>query len=108
MTDDLIEAVQASVVAAINTLGIALLGADFTQITESPIPDDEIARILETAMSEYIPSVEELRGLAAWWRRCSGTEQFKQGADWCAAQLNLALDGRWPGNPDATAEADDA
>jgi hypothetical protein len=49
------------------------------------------------AIPEDSLSVEELRRLAAWWRQCSGTEQFKQGADWCAAQLDLALDGRRPG-----------
>ena len=45
-----IEAVQAAVVAAINTLGITLLGSEFKPITSSPIPDDEVAQILRAAV----------------------------------------------------------
>jgi hypothetical protein len=41
-----VEAVQAAVVATINTLGVTLVGSDFTLITSSPIPDDEVAQIL--------------------------------------------------------------
>lgn len=41
-----IEAVQTAVVSAINTLGEILVGPEFTPITSSPIPDDEVARIL--------------------------------------------------------------
>jgi len=41
-----ITAVQDAVVAAINTLGVTLIGSDFELITSSPIPDVEVARIL--------------------------------------------------------------
>lgn len=46
MQDAQIEAVQAAVVSTINTLGGVLIGSDFTPITTSPIPDDEVAQIL--------------------------------------------------------------
>lgn len=52
MSDSQIQAVQAAVVKTINMLGSALLGADFKQITASPIPDDEVDRILETTRKE--------------------------------------------------------
>lgn len=47
------EVVQAAVVAAVNTLGSVLLGAQFTQITTSPIPDDEVAVIIARTQKEH-------------------------------------------------------
>ena len=41
-----VAAVQAAVVATINTLGVTLVDSGFELITASPIPDDEIAAIL--------------------------------------------------------------
>ena len=46
--DEHIAEVQAAIVATINTLGVTLLGLDFTPITSSPITDDEVAQILRS------------------------------------------------------------
>ena len=47
MDDRAVSTVQAAVVTTINTIGVTLLGPEFTPITTSPIPDDEVAQILE-------------------------------------------------------------
>lgn len=47
-----VEIVQAAVISTINTVGSALVGEDFTPITSSPIPDDEIARMLSELPGE--------------------------------------------------------
>jgi hypothetical protein len=51
-----------------------------------------------TALLNEVAAVaaSQLRGLVAWWRQCGGDESFKQGLNWCAAQLDLALDGKLP------------
>lgn len=47
-----VSTVQAAVVATINTVGEALLGLGFTPITSSPIPDEEVTKILTQCRSE--------------------------------------------------------
>lgn len=36
---------------------------------------------------------DKLRRLAAWWRQCKGDDSFRMALDFCAGQLELALDG---------------
>ena len=49
---DLIKAIQVAVVEAINTLGVNLLGSNFKPIASSPIPDDEVAKIIARLQPE--------------------------------------------------------
>jgi hypothetical protein len=44
--NNLVDPIQAAVVATINAVGTTLIGTEFTPITSSPIPNDEIARII--------------------------------------------------------------
>lgn len=39
---------------------------------------------------------DDLWRLAAWWRRCAGDESFRAALNFCAGQLELALDGELP------------
>ena len=40
---------------------------------------------------------DKLRRLARWWRQCQGDESFRTALNFCAGQLELALDGELPG-----------
>lgn len=40
---------------------------------------------------------DRLRQLAAWWRRCQGDDSFRHALNFCAGQLELALDGELSG-----------
>lgn len=46
---------------------------------------------------------DELRRLAVWWRQCKGDESFRTALNFCAGQLELALDGELPGFDTTTA-----
>lgn len=65
MTPEEVEEVQAAVVATINTLGETLIGPRFVPITSSPIPNEEVAKILTDARScvpaEQTPSADYRR-----------------------------------------------
>lgn len=62
MQEHEIEAVQVAVVTAINAIGIALLGSDFAPITSSPIPDEEVARILMSSSVDSTTDTPAERG----------------------------------------------
>jgi hypothetical protein len=53
--DYFVAEVQAAIVTTINTLGTTLIGDGFELLESSPIPDEEIAQILDGAgpLDEY-------------------------------------------------------
>lgn len=48
--DPIVAAVQDAVVNAINALGVILVGPDFELFTSSPIPDEEVAEMVQSAV----------------------------------------------------------
>jgi hypothetical protein len=44
-----------------------------------------------------MPDEAQLRRLAAWWRTCKGDDSFRTALEFCAGQLELALDGELRG-----------
>lgn len=56
----------------------------------------DLVRELVTEVERLRTADEQLSRLAAWWRRCQGDESFRTALNFCAGQLDLALDGQLP------------